>query len=148
MLKRLLIFGYPLLEICTAWALIIWVGFGWTFIIYVAGMPIGWLVFKQAGRRALDAAQRQQVPITKLTFLMLAGVLFMIPGVWTDFLALLCLIPVVQKRLASPFANINTSSGNMNWRMSTWSNGSEIIEGVIVHENDDPFNPGSIERND
>lgn len=146
MVKRLLIFGYPLLEVSTAWALIIWLGFGWTFVIYVAGMPIGWIVFKQAGRRALDAAHRQEVPPAKLTFRMLAGVLFMIPGLWTDVLALLCLVPYLQQRMLAPFANVTSSPGNMNWRMSSWGQGSEVIEGVVIHENDDPFDSGSIER--
>ncbi|CAB4889048.1 MAG: hypothetical protein F2923_07960 [Actinobacteria bacterium] len=146
MLKRLLIFGYPLLEVSTAWALIIWLGFGWTFVIYVSGIPIGWLVFKHAGRRALDAAHRQEVPPATLAFQVLAGVLFMIPGIWTDIFALLCLIPYLQKRMSAPFANMSTSPGNINWRMSSWSQGSEIIEGVVIHENDDPFDSGSIER--
>lgn len=145
MRKRLLIFGYPLLEISTAWILIIWLGFGWTLFIYVAAIPLGWLLFKQAGRRAIAAAQRQQVPASKLTFHMLAGVLFMIPGVWTDVLALLCLIPLVQKMLAAPFASMSAHTGNINVRLNSWNQGSQIVEGVVIHENDDPFDSDSNE---
>lgn len=138
MRKRLLIFGYPLLEISTAWLLIILLGFGWTLFIYVAAMPFGWLLFKQAGRSAIASAQRQQVPASKLTFHMLAGVLFMIPGVWTDVLALLCLIPLIQNLLAAPFAAMSTYTGNINVRLNNWNQDSQIVEGVVIHENDDP----------
>ena len=139
MRKRLLIFGYPLLEISTAWLLIILLGFGWTFIIYVGAMPLGWLLFKQAGRSAIASAQRQQVPASKLTFHMLAGVLFMIPGFWTDVLALLCLIPLIQKLLASPFAAMSTHTGNINVRLTNWNQESQIVEGVVIHDSDDPL---------
>ncbi len=139
MRKRLLIFGYPLLEISTAWLLIIWLGFGWTVFVYVAGLPLGWLLFKKAGRSALDAAQQKQVPASRTTFHMLAGVLLMIPGVWTDILAVLCLIPFVQKILAAPFAAMNTHTGNINVRLNNWNQDSQIVEGVVIHENDDPL---------
>jgi UPF0716 family protein affecting phage T7 exclusion len=79
---------------------------------------------------------------------MLSGLLFMIPGFWTDVAALILFIPRLQARLASPFTNINTSTGGMNWRVRTWGNGSDIVQGVVIHENDDPLNTRAIERED
>ncbi|MFA7324955.1 MAG: FxsA family protein [Candidatus Nanopelagicales bacterium] len=148
MSRRLLVFGYPLLEICTAWAFVVWFGWAWTILIYVAGFPIGLAVFKEGGRRALAAAQASAVPTRSATFRMLAGVLFMIPGFWTDVAALLCFIPFVQRRLSAPFSNLSSSTGGLNWRVSTWGNGADIVQGVVIHENDDPLDPRSIERED
>ncbi|MDD2858212.1 MAG: FxsA family protein [Candidatus Nanopelagicales bacterium] len=148
MRRRLLVFGYPLLEICTFWAFVVWLGWAWAILIYVAGFPIGIGVFKSGGRMALESAQRSALPTRLATFRMLAGVLFMVPGFWTDVLAVACFIPWVQRRLASPMQNFSSPAGGVNWRMSTWGSGSEVVEGVVIREDDDPFDPRSIERLD
>ncbi len=147
--RRLLIFGYPLLEIVTFFAWVTWFGWGWALLISFIGIPVGWLVFRTAGRAALASARKSAPPTRAVTFRMLAGVLFMIPGFWTDVAALLLFIPMVQARLASPFTNLNTADGGMNWRVRTWrSNGVDIVEGVVIHENDDPFDTRSLGRED
>lgn len=146
-LKRLLIFGYPLLEIVTFFAFVTWFGWGWALLISFIGIPIGWLVFRSAGRSALAAARKTAAPSRAVTFRMLSAMLFMIPGFWTDVAALVLFVPAVQQRLAAPFTNVSTSTGGMNWRVRTWSSSSgDIVEGVVIHENDDPFDDRSIER--
>ncbi|MDO9486287.1 MAG: FxsA family protein [Actinomycetota bacterium] len=147
-LRRLLIFGYPLLEIVTFFAFVSWFGWGWALLISFAGIPVGWAMFRAAGRSALTSAKSNAVPSRGTTFRMLAGILMMIPGFWTDIAALVLLIPSVQSRLAAPFTNLNTATGAMNWRVSTWGNGSDIVQGVVIHENDDPLSKRSIERED
>ena len=136
-MKRFLLVGYPIIEFCTALTFIIWIGFGWTFLIYVAGFPIGWLLLKSAGRSTVELANSQRTPTKSVTFRFIAGVLFFIPGFWSDVLALLCLVPFIQDRIAAPFAFLTTPSGGVNWRMSSWS-GGEVVEGVVIHEHDDP----------
>jgi len=146
--RRLLIFGYPLLEIVTFFALVTWFGWGWALLIYFIGIPIGWLVFRNGGRAALRSARAGTTPTRAATFGMLAGVLMMIPGFWTDVAGLLCLLPFVQSRLAAPFTNLSTATGGMNWRVRTWGNGADIVQGVVIPENDDPLDWRSIERRD
>jgi UPF0716 protein FxsA len=147
-LRRLLIFGYPLLEIVTFFAFVAWLGWGWALLISFIGVPIGWMVFRSAGRAALASAKRSAAPGRAVAFRMLSGVLFMIPGFWTDVAALLLFIPKVQARLAAPFTNLNTAAGGMNWRVRSWRRGGDTVEGVVINENDDPFNSRSIERDD
>ncbi|MDO8731163.1 MAG: FxsA family protein [Actinomycetota bacterium] len=144
--RRLLIFGYPLLEIVTFFAFVSWFGWGWALLISFIGMPIGWVVFRSGGRAALASAKRSSTPSRSVTFRMLSGLLFMIPGFWTDVASSALFIPLLQARLAAPFTNLNTASGGMNWRVRTWREDGDIVQGVVIHENDDPLNPRSIER--
>ena len=147
-LRRLLLFGYPLLEIVTFLAFVNWLGWGWALLISFIGIPIGWVVFRNAGRRALQAARKASAPSRSTTFQMLSGVLLMIPGFWTDVAALALFIPPLQAKLAAPFTNISTSTGAMNWRVRTWAGSGDIVEGVVIREHDDPFNHRPIERDD
>ncbi len=146
--RRLLVFGYPLLEIVTFFAFVTWFGWGWALLISFIGIPIGWMVFRNAGRSALASAKKNSAPSRATTFQMLSGLLFMIPGFWTDVAALVLFIPQLQTRLAAPFTNINTPTGGMNWRVRTWGNGPDIVQGVVIHENDDPLNERSIKPED
>ncbi len=51
---RLLVFGYPLLEIATAYAVAQLIGWGWTLLLLAAGIPVGFTLMRKAG----DAAMR------------------------------------------------------------------------------------------
>jgi len=146
--RRLLVFGYPLLEIVTFFAFVTWFGWGWALLISFIGLPVGWVVFRNAGGAALRNARKGSTPTRSSTFQMLAGVLLMIPGFWTDVAALACLLPFVQSRLAAPFTNLNTASGGMNWRVRTWGDSGDIVQGVVIPEDDDPLEQRSIERED
>ena len=136
-MKKFLLVGYPVIEFCTAVAFIIWIGFGWTLVIYLAGFPLGWLMLKSAGRSTVELANMQRTPTKNVTFKFISAVLFLIPGFWSDVLAVLCLVPFVQDRIAAPFAFLTTQSGGVNWPMSRWA-GGDVIEGVVIHETDDP----------
>ena len=137
-MKRILFVGYPILEFFTAVLFIIWFGLGWTLVIYVLGIPIGWVTLKSAGRKSLELAKAQQTPSRALSFRFVAGVLFLIPGFWTDVCALLCFVPFIQAKIAAPFSFLNGRSNGVNWRVNTWNSGGDIVEGVVIHENDDP----------
>ena len=77
---RLLLFGYPALELITMYVLALWVGWGWALIIFLAGFPIGIVVMRWAARTG-----------NALGFL--GGVLFCIPGVWSDLVGLILCLP-------------------------------------------------------
>ncbi|MGW4983454.1 FxsA family membrane protein [Streptomyces mirabilis] len=87
------------------------------FLLLVAGFILGSVVIKRAGRRAFrnltETLQQQQsgVPPTSTStstsgggegngLMMLGGLLLMIPGLISDALGLLLLIPPVQKALS------------------------------------------------
>ncbi|MEU0031661.1 FxsA family membrane protein [Streptomyces sp. NPDC006335] len=75
------------------------------FLLLVAGFVLGSVVIKRAGRRAFqnlnEALQRGGAPSSSGSggngLMMLGGLLLMIPGLLSDVVGLLLLIPPVQK---------------------------------------------------
>ena len=99
---RLLVFGYPLLEIVTAYLVAQWIGWGWMLLLLLIGFPIGFAIMRNAGDAAmadLERATRTGVEVDSgrhaLGFL--AGLLVFVPGFWTDLAGLLLLLPPVQR---------------------------------------------------
>lgn len=90
---RLLLFGYPALELITMYVLAMFVGWGWALIAVLAGIPVGIVVMRYFGARG-DA----------LGFF--GGVLLAIPGLWSDLVALAFIIPITRR--------------HMRGRMDTW----------------------------
>jgi Protein affecting phage T7 exclusion by the F plasmid len=81
------------------------------FLLLVAGFVLGSVVIKRAGRRAFrnltETLQQQQSGVPPRAgggegngLMMLGGLLLMIPGLISDTLGLLLLIPPVQKALS------------------------------------------------
>ncbi|WP_371597137.1 FxsA family membrane protein [Streptomyces sp. NBC_00564] len=83
------------------------------FLLLVAGFILGSVVIKRAGRRAFrnlsETLQQQQSGVAPTSgtgkgdgngLMMLGGLLLMIPGLISDALGLLLLIPPVQKALS------------------------------------------------
>ncbi len=76
------------------------------FLLLIAGLVLGTVVIKRAGRRAFqalnEALQRGGTPEGGggNGLLMLGGLLIMLPGLISDALGLLLLIPPVQKALS------------------------------------------------
>ncbi|WSQ07722.1 FxsA family protein [Streptomyces sp. NBC_01231] len=79
------------------------------FLLLVAGFVLGSVVIKQAGRRAFqnlnEALQRGGAPSDSSSgggngLMMLGGLLLMIPGLISDAVGLLLLVPPVQKALS------------------------------------------------
>lgn len=76
------------------------------FLLLLAGLVLGTVVIKRAGRRAFqnlnEALQRGGTPAPSSGgngLMMLGGLLLMLPGLISDALGLLLLIPPVQKAL-------------------------------------------------
>ncbi|EGX61245.1 hypothetical protein SZN_03092 [Streptomyces zinciresistens K42] len=81
---------------------------GWTvFLLLVAGLVLGSVVVKRAGRRAFEALnealQRGGTPQSGNGngMMMLGGLLIMLPGLVSDAAGLLLLIPPVQKAVSA-----------------------------------------------
>jgi UPF0716 protein FxsA len=79
------------------------------FLLLVAGLVLGSVVIKRAGRRAFqnlnEALQRGGAPSRSSNgggngLMMLGGLLLMIPGLISDVVGLLLLVPPVQKALS------------------------------------------------
>lgn len=76
------------------------------FLLLLAGLVLGSVVIKRAGRRAFqalnEALQRGGTPASGggNGLMMLGGLLIMLPGLISDALGLLLLIPPVQKGLS------------------------------------------------
>ncbi|MFC5219377.1 FxsA family membrane protein [Streptomyces coerulescens] len=76
------------------------------FLLLVAGLVLGSVVIKRAGRRAFqalnEAVQRGGTPVGGggNGLMMLGGLLIMLPGLISDALGLVLLIPPVQKALS------------------------------------------------
>ncbi|MFI7414331.1 FxsA family membrane protein [Streptomyces sp. NPDC049627] len=77
------------------------------FLLLVAGLMLGSVVIKRAGRRAFqalnEALQRGGAPTSGggNGLMMLGGLLIMLPGLISDALGLLLLIPPLQKALSA-----------------------------------------------
>lgn len=101
---RLLFFGYPLLEIVAIWSVAQVLGWGWTFLLLLAGIPVGFYVMRRAGSATFTsvrlAGRGGGLPAGAagshaLTFI--AGLLIAIPGFFTDLVGLLLLLPPVRQ---------------------------------------------------
>lgn len=122
---RLVVFGYPLAEILAFWALGLWLGWLLAIVIILAGFPIGFALW----RNAASAAQLGQPD--KASVFGIAGLLFVIPGVLTDLLALVLLIPAVHKYLGK---RLTAWTGTTPMARFTYTNAgaSEVVIGEVV----------------
>jgi UPF0716 protein FxsA len=99
-----LVISLPVIEVASIVQVSHWVGPYATFLLLAAGVAFGaFLIRSQSmtmGRRALEAMQAGRPPELALQnsgAVILAGVLFMIPGFFTDILALLLLLPEARR---------------------------------------------------
>ncbi|EYF05820.1 FxsA family protein [Chondromyces apiculatus] len=134
----LLLLAVPLIELWLLFVIGGAIGF-WSTLGLVVGMALlGTALAKHEGRRVLGSWQSAlatgQVPDEGITsgFLVLLGaVLLLIPGVLTDVVGLLLLIPPTRRRIASavrawlerrasqghPFAGVAASPGGVHMRV-------------------------------
>ena len=101
---------YLAVEIVAVVALASWIGVGWTLLILFVGAVLGLWLARREGLRALralaEAARDRRVAHVELTDGLLVaagGLLLVIPGLVTDVLALLLLLPptrsLVRRRM-------------------------------------------------
>jgi UPF0716 protein FxsA len=137
--SRLLLFGYPLLEVLTAYAVGLWLGWGWMLLLLLAGIPVGFAVMRNAGDAAMVDLQRaaqtgEEPDAGKHGLAFLGGLLIMIPGFWTDLAGLLLVLPPTQ-RLLRTRSRTWLSSRVMTVRMpGVHYPGGDVIQGTVIQE--------------
>jgi UPF0716 protein FxsA len=144
--SRLLLFGYPLLEVATAYAVGLWLGWGWMLLLLLAGIPAGFAVMRNAGdaamrdlQRAAETGQEPDAGRHGLTFL--GGLLIMIPGFWTDLVGLVLALPPTQ-RLLRKRSRSWLSSRVMTVRMpGVHYPAGDVIQGQVIRSDADKQNP-------
>ncbi|MEW2164968.1 FxsA family membrane protein [Streptomyces sp. NPDC007084] len=134
------------------------------FLLLVAGIVLGAVVIKRAGRRAFrnltQTLQQQQSGVAPTAegggggggngLMMLGGLLLMIPGLISDALGLLLLIPPVQKSLSRyaqraldrrmRAAAPGTVGGAFQQARMHRPDG-KVVRGEVIHH-DEPREPG------
>jgi UPF0716 protein FxsA len=142
--SRLLVFGYPLIEVATAYAVALWIGWGWMLLLILVGFPIGFAIMRNAG----DAAMREMQQSARtgrepdsgryaLTFV--GGLLFAIPGFWSDLVGLLLVLPPTQ-RLFRQSARTWLSSRFTMVRMPGvhYPDQGDVIQGTVIRTDTPP----------
>ena len=134
---RLLFFGYPALEILTAWGLASVIGWGWTLFALVAGLPPGIMLMRSAGRSAMSelqgsvAAGVSPAGTGRHGIRFTAGMLLAVPGIWSDLAAILVLTPPSRRWLVkqTPFAQ---GSGFLWQRQGVFVRQGVFADGDVV----------------
>jgi UPF0716 protein FxsA len=104
----LLVFiAFPLLELALLIKVGQWIGFWWTMLILVGTAIGGSAVLHEQGfsamRRMMQATREGRPPIEPVTdslFLLMAGLLLLTPGLISDALGCLLLIPQLRRAIA------------------------------------------------
>ncbi len=140
---RLLVFGYPLLEVATAYLIAMWIGWGWMLLLVLAGIPVGFAIMRNAGDAAMvdmqAAAQTGREPdASRYGLSFVGGMLIAIPGFWTDLVGLLLVVPLTQ-RLFRQNARTWLSSRVTSVRMPGvhYPTSGDIVQGTVIRRTDD-----------
>lgn len=95
--------GGAVLEIAVLWWLADTIGAGWTLLVLVISAVVGVLLFRREGVRTF-ASLLQAPPepdqigqrVTDTFLVMLGGLLLLLPGLISDVLGLMCLVPFTR----------------------------------------------------
>ncbi|MFP5019219.1 FxsA family protein [Pseudonocardia phyllosphaerae] len=129
---------YVVLEVLAVVALASWIGLGWTLLVLLAGSLLGLALARREGIRAAralaTAVQRGKLAHSEATdglLVALGGVLLFVPGLITDVLGLLLLVPpirgIVRRRLVG--AAERRSPGLRTARIRY---GATVVDGEVV----------------
>jgi UPF0716 protein FxsA len=99
----------PLMELVAFMAVSALIGFSWAFGLVLAGSVAGFLILRHVGGNHLErvrvALGNENFPALRTDGsagpILLAGILLLIPGFITDFLALLLLVPPLRRVAAT-----------------------------------------------
>ena len=146
---RLLVFGYPLLEIATAYLVAQWIGWGWMLLLLVAGFPIGFAIMRNAGDAAMADVQRaaqaggtvSEVDSGRHALTFLAGLLWLVPGFWTDLAGLLLLLPPVRRLLRSRSRTWVEARFTSVRMPGVRYPGGDVIQGTVIRHEPDETGP-------
>jgi len=125
---KIIVFGYPIVELIALWLVAQWIGWGSAIILLLLGIPVGFIIMGKASRRR---------PVW-----FLAGLLVAIPGFVTDVIGLVLLLPPIQRSLErrgrswleSNVTFLDFSGGAAQMR-SPFDTG-DVIPGTVLHDGD------------
>ena len=101
--RRLIVFGYPLLEILTALGIGSLIGWGWMLLALVAGIPIGFAIMRHAAFQTKVNLVQGQPPQGAQAATFVGGLLIAIPGFISDLIGLALVIPITRKLMVAAF---------------------------------------------
>jgi UPF0716 protein FxsA len=153
--SRLILFGYPLVEILLLWWVASMTGWGIALLLILAGFPAGAALMRNAAAKASLVAATPDEGKPKIArssaLMFVSGLFIMIPGFATDVIGLILLIPPVGNRVVKAFgAWISLRMvrmpgfGNAGFTGSQFASyvDGEVIRGVVISE-DDPDQHGN-----
>ncbi len=162
--SRLILFGYPLVEILLLWWVASITGWGIAILLIVIGFPVGAALIRNAAAKATLIAtttDHNKPKVARSSALMFAsGLLIMIPGFATDLIGAILLIPPIGNKVVKAFGSRiglhmvrMPGFGNAGFTGSQFASyvDGEVIRGVVIedpdqHENGDPEGPPQISR--
>ncbi|MCF8530554.1 MAG: FxsA family protein [Candidatus Nanopelagicales bacterium] len=138
LLRRLLLFGYPLVEILLLWWIATLIGWGLALILVIAGIPAGAALMRNAaakGATLQNAPESAKPGIARsMTSMFLAGLLIMIPGFLTDLLGILLLLPPVQQWTSRRMGNWVQARMVRTPGFTGYARG-DVVQGYVVMDN-------------
>lgn len=148
---RLLVFGYPLVEIVLAYLVGVLIGWGWLLLLVILGIPVGLAVMRNAAHAALrDVASASPGAPTpdgsRHALAFVGGLLIAIPGFLTDLIGLLLVFPPTQRlfrnRSRAWFESRVSLVRMPGVRYPGVFGGADVIPGTVVRSADDSSRPG------
>ena len=151
---RLILFGYPLVEILLLWWIASITGWAIAIFLIIAGFPIGAALMRNAAAKAsliAATADKNKPQVARSAALMCgSGVLIMIPGFATDLLGAILLIPPIGNRAVrcirvldraphGAHAGLWQCTGFTGSQFASYVDG-DVIRGVVIDE-EDPDQP-------
>lgn len=137
---RLIVLGYPLVELVTLYLVAQWIGWGWALLLLIAGIPAGIAIMRNAGSSAMADLQRsatagEPFDQARHAFALLGGLLIAVPGFWTDLIGILVLLPFTQRWLrprASAWATARMSVLRMPGIYDPRGYPGDVIQGTVI----------------
>lgn len=149
-LRRLLVFGYPLIEILLLWWVASLIGWGFALLLLIAGFPAGAAIMRNAAAKVAlmqETPEAQRPKIARDSAMMFtSGLLVMIPGYLTDIIGIVLLVPFVRSRVVTwigSWMSIRmmrvpgfSTTGFSGAQFASYVDG-EVIQGVVIKEETD-----------
>lgn len=135
---RLVVFGWPALEIATAWWVATKIGWGNLIGIVILSAVLGVIVMRAAGRAAFgelrEAQMRGSMPqgsAARHVGTFIAGVLIAIPGLLTSVVGLVFLLPPIRAILMPIAASWVATRASMRAQ-------GTIVQGTVIRAENPP----------
>jgi UPF0716 protein FxsA len=134
------LFGlYVVVELIALLAVVWWLGLGWTLLLLLAGAFVGmWLVRREGARAALALAEAVRggraahAELTDGALVGIAGLLILLPGVVSDALGLLLVLPPTRA-LARRWMVREAERRAPLLRSARIRGGATVIDGEVVN---------------